>query len=601
MNGNRTGLNFQSPTPYSYQSNYQHLAKFLQTLTPLCSALRSSSHLAFKVFKRSFPPSYFLKLIVSPPRPLGDHFLQVVPVLDLGEGALLHSRHLDKRHSLHMKRRLVKMMSATLRLSALEFMSSTSAATESESTPAVFEQSLDRLPCTLGGRAVLPPASQVMQSELEQVVKTHTLAFDMQRANMFKGPTLRKSRGNNRLFTTAAHTTCNNHVLSSPFVLLNPSGDQSQVRWDVQEQMITTLAMVTGASEAPFAKHYASIMPLLLNVPRPWNARDSSLLPLVFQPDATKLAELLMRIQYHPQLSYYLIATWSNIYQAMGPEFGPYLPLVMLLLLTMASAKADISVYGEDKGRNSWETVSIDGRVPGVRSSAIEEKCQAFETLVIHCSTLGARFAPYLAQTLELSLPSLKFYFYEGAREACAVLIPMLVSRGKTSGILANQMVSATFHQLIHYIKAEHDSSFLAPLYKCFTDSIRTLGGFEPSLKSSSTESPKQRPNNSNLWPTSRKFGLAERPGLRVRQSNLNFEQIAQADLVLNYTGQPNPSVHGKITGARKFQKRRTCQANSKIARLALKLKPCSSAPSSLSLLAPSRTVVFLLSLAPEW
>src|SRR5882762_778660 len=27
------------------------------------------------------------------------------------------------------------------------------------------------------------------------------------------------------------------------------------------------------------------------------------------------------------------------------------------------------------------------------------ENCQAFETLVIYCSTLGPRFAPYLAQT----------------------------------------------------------------------------------------------------------------------------------------------------------------------------------------------------------
>jgi importin-5 len=32
----------------------------------------------------------------------------------------------------------------------------------------------------------------------------------------------------------------------------------------------------------------------------------------------------------------------------MGPEFEPYLPVVMPALLTTASAKADISVYGTD-------------------------------------------------------------------------------------------------------------------------------------------------------------------------------------------------------------------------------------------------------------
>ncbi|TFK64924.1 ARM repeat-containing protein [Pluteus cervinus] len=275
--------------------------------------------------------------------------------------------------------------------------------------------------------------------------------------------------------------------------LLNPDGDQSQVRRYVQEPAITTLAMV--------ADHYASIMPLLLNVLqnmegpahnklRAKATERAGLIAIavgrdVFRPGATKLVELLMRIQQsHPdqtdaQLSYHLIATWSKVCQAMGPEFEPYSPVVMPLLLTTASAKADFSVYEEDEEQDGWETGSVDGQVLGIRTSAIEEKCQAFETLVIYCSTLGARFAPYLAQTLELALPSLKFYFHEGVQEACAMLIPMPVSCGKMSGMLTNQMVSAMFHQLIHCIKTEHYFSFLASLYKYFTDSLRTLGGVQ--------------------------------------------------------------------------------------------------------------------------
>lgn len=38
-------------------------------------------------------------------------------------------------------------------------------------------------------------------------------------------------------------------------------------------------------------------------------------------------------------------------------------------------------------------------------------------------------------------------------------------------------MVQATFSQLINCIGIETDSSFLASLYKCFADSLRTLGG----------------------------------------------------------------------------------------------------------------------------
>ncbi len=45
-------------------------------------------------------------------------------------------------------------------------------------------------------------------------------------------------------------------------------------------------------------------------------------------------------------LPHYLIATWAKVCQAMGPEFEPYLPVVMPPLFRAASAKADVSVYG---------------------------------------------------------------------------------------------------------------------------------------------------------------------------------------------------------------------------------------------------------------
>lgn len=56
-------------------------------------------------------------------------------------------------------------------------------------------------------------------------------------------------------------------------------------------------------------------------------------------------------------------------------------------------------------------------------------------------------------------------------------LIPMLLACGKSSNTLTNSMVAATFHQLINCINTEHDASFLASLYKCFTDSLHVVGG----------------------------------------------------------------------------------------------------------------------------
>ncbi|KZP19918.1 hypothetical protein FIBSPDRAFT_954981 [Athelia psychrophila] len=72
---------------------------------------------------------------------------------------------------------------------------------------------------------------------------------------------------------------------------------------------------------------------------------------------------------------------------------------------------------------------------------------------------------------------SLRFYFHDGVREAYTMLIPMLLSCGKTSNTPTPQMVSAKFDQLINCIGSEQDSSFLASRFKCFADSLRVIGG----------------------------------------------------------------------------------------------------------------------------
>ena len=56
-------------------------------------------------------------------------------------------------------------------------------------------------------------------------------------------------------------------------------------------------------------------------------------------------------------------------------------------------------------------------------------------------------------------------------------LVPVLISCGKNSGALTPQIVSGTFSQLINCIANEPDASFLASLYRAFSDSMRLLGG----------------------------------------------------------------------------------------------------------------------------
>lgn len=215
-------------------------------------------------------------------------------------------------------------------------------------------------------------------------------------------------------------------------------------------------------------------------------------------------------------LTSYLIASWAKICQALGPEFEPYLPVVMPPLLRAASAKADVSVIGPSARRSSgsyayyflldeederyesdaWTTIKLEGQSVGIKSAVLEEKCQALEMLLVYVSTLGGSFAPYLTQSFELVLPALRFYFHVGVQETAALwvvpfcllhrlihrldfgrLMPRLLLCGKNSGTLTNEMVSATFSQLVNCVATERDINFLSSLYKCFTGSMNVIGG----------------------------------------------------------------------------------------------------------------------------
>ena len=89
--------------------------------------------------------------------------------------------------------------------------------------------------------------------------------------------------------------------------LLEPQyGKDGKVRSYVQEQAVTTLAMVADASEGAFAAHYGRIMPLLMNVLRNatgdvgehrklrWKAsRQSTFTKRMYARDDTLLFDLL--------------------------------------------------------------------------------------------------------------------------------------------------------------------------------------------------------------------------------------------------------------------------------------------------------------------
>jgi len=135
----------------------------------------------------------------------------------------------------------------------------------------------------------------------------------------------------------------------------------------------------------------------------------------------------------------------------------------------------------------------MDGQQVGIRTSAIDEKCQAFETLVIYCSTLGGRFAPYLQQSLEVVLQSLRFVLHDGVREACAMVLPMLVSCGKASNTIDGDMVTNVVQHVASVISQETDTSYLASLFKCATDCLRVWGDVKADTRVALENAAKQQ------------------------------------------------------------------------------------------------------------
>ncbi|KAG6834851.1 hypothetical protein H0H93_006907, partial [Arthromyces matolae] len=268
---------------------------------------------------------------------------------------------------------------------------SNSSSTETDSPPALYEQSLDRLAVALGGRYVLPPAFQyipsmllsydwrvrhaglmaiaavgegtgkVMVEQLGRVVDGQ-LCTDLEEiiqeryhVQLFGVliPALEDPEPRVHAHAAAALINFCEGVARDTLVpyldpiverllrLLNPdvedgentngrTGGKKKKKRYVQEQAITSLAMVADASEGMFAKYYGRIMPLLLDVLRNAEGTEYKRLRVkamecaglvaiavgrdIFRPDAATLVELLVRIQNptDTQLGHYLISTWAK-------------------------------------------------------------------------------------------------------------------------------------------------------------------------------------------------------------------------------------------------------------------------------------------------
>ncbi|KAF9926818.1 hypothetical protein FBU30_003672 [Linnemannia zychae] len=282
----------------------------------------------------------------------------------------------------------------------------------------------------------------------------------------------------------------------------------------VQEQAITTMAAVADSAGDKFLTYYSRVMPLLMSVLRQATNPEyrllrgkamecASLIALavgkeIFAPHAQEFIKLLVKTQTSlveaddPQTSY-LLAAWARVCKVLGPDFVPYLDIVMPPLLTSARLKPDLAILDPEEDIDSkysaedgWEFVGVDGQQIGIKTTVLEEKCTAIEMLICYARELGPGFRPYLEQVREIVLPLLRFYFHDGVRHAAAAILPHLVSCAKQAEVEKEYLVNYWFGicvKILENMMTEKDASFLIQLYTSFYECLDALGS-GPSLNS---------------------------------------------------------------------------------------------------------------------
>ncbi|EJU00494.1 ARM repeat-containing protein [Dacryopinax primogenitus] len=268
----------------------------------------------------------------------------------------------------------------------------------------------------------------------------------------------------------------------------------------VQEQALTTLAMVADAAAELFSQFYGSVMPVLVHVMQNAKAKEYRLLRAKamecagliavavgkdrFTPDAHQFCELLVHMQNEqhddddPAVQY-LMGTWSKVCQTLGQDFEPYLPYAMPGLLHAAALKPEIRVFYENDTADfdSYSIIELGGQEIGIKTALLEEKSIAFQNLAIYAAQLGPKFSPYLPQSLELAIPGLSFVLHEGVREAAAMMIPQLLRCAQQCNQLSSAMIRGVFQSLVKAMQTETDPAYLQSLYTSFAHSMKVLGG----------------------------------------------------------------------------------------------------------------------------
>merc|ERR1719384_1219500 len=197
----------------------------------------------------------------------------------------------------------------------------------------------------------------------------------------------------------------------------------------VQEECVTSIAVIAGVIEKDFSQYYDGIMPLLkqlvLNATGEKESRlrgkafeCMSLLGLAvgkekFLPDAQKAVEEMLKtsLQADDLQKEYLKEAFERICKCLKNDFAPFLPHLLPGIFNSLKLEAEDAGAvrpGAAGDEDEYITVSTgEGKLVKVRSSKFEEMLQSAQLLNTYCEEMEGAFFDYIKPTAEALLPLL--------------------------------------------------------------------------------------------------------------------------------------------------------------------------------------------------
>ncbi|CCE80310.1 Piso0_003423 [Millerozyma farinosa CBS 7064] len=274
----------------------------------------------------------------------------------------------------------------------------------------------------------------------------------------------------------------------------------------IQEQVLTTIAIIADAAEKKFVKYYDTLMPLLMDVLRTDMGQENRLLKAKciecstlialavgkekFSAHCHDLIQLLGHIQEtstddDDPIKPYLEQGWGRICRLIGSDFLPYLPAVLPPLLSAAKATQDISLLEEEEAEEfnsneEWDVINLSGRLIAVHTAALDDKVSAMDLLRTYAVQLKGDFFPWVKEVVQdIGIPALDFYLHDGVRASAALTLASLLkcsvaATGSTSNETL-QLWSQISRKLVDVLTNEPVPELLVAYYTALVESVDVL------------------------------------------------------------------------------------------------------------------------------